>query len=659
MKKLKKNTSIRDKIISCVVVVLIGLGVIITLIMAAANFSVVNSTMLDAMQPMARVASQNISSNLHQLSEQMYQISVDSALADSLAAEDKEAVGQFLSEKENEIEFVWLGIFCMDGSIYMGDNYAPSQIQNEEYYKLIQETGNRVIGKPYSERGIIQLAVIVPVTIGGELKYYAVGSYKYDLLNDVIGSINLGETGSCYIIDEEGTIICDRETERIEKGENVFGLYGSTANQELFQKIISGQTGSDMAKLDGVKHYMGFSPVAGTNWAVVIDVPKAEFTGGARAAVILCIVVTVIFILLSLQIIKKIVTGMTDSLKAATERLRELAEGELTKEAAVVNSGDEIEILTAALSKTIHSLKEYITNIRHVLQELSDGNYAVETDYHFSGDFRALQEALDMIVTALNQNMKAINTTSVEVAENTQEVAAYTEKLYQGSDMQKKAIQRLEQSMNVIDDNIGTIVDSAKRVNESADEAERKVGQSTEEMEEMIKSMEDIDRNMQEIVEISRMIEEISSETSLLSLNASIEAARAGEQGKGFAVVSQQIGVLAQQTADASAQTAEIINHTHKAIKEGTNAVNLTAHSLRRIKETTDQFLVITENLEKVIDKQHMAAEEVRKEIASVEAIAENNMETAKNTNNSCKGFLNQAQVLKELVEQVRIKDWQ
>ncbi len=495
------------------------------------------------------------------------------------------------------------------------------------------------------------------MTIEGEVQYYAVGSYKYDLLNDVIGNVSLGETRSCYIIDEEGMVICDRETEKIEKGENVFELYNSDANQELFQRIINGQTGSDTARLNGVKPYMEFSPVAGTNWAVVIDIPKAEFTGGAKAAVVVCIVVTVLFIFISLQIIKKTVAGMTDSLKAATQRLKGLAEGDLTKEAAIVNSGDELEILTTALSKTIHSLKEYITNIRYVLQELSNGNYTVETDYHFSGDFRALQEALDMIVTALNWNMKAINNTSVEVSENTEEVAAYTEKLYQGSDMQKKAIERLKKSMNVIDDNINTIVDSAKKVNESADETEKKVEQSTEEMEEMVKSMEGIDRNMQEIVKISRMIEEISSETSLLALNASIEAARAGEHGKGFAVVSQQIGVLAQQSAEASMQTAEIINHTQEAIREGVSAVNLTACSLRQIKETTDQFAVITENLEKVIDKQHIAADEVRKEIASVGDIAENNIKTAENTNSSCKEFLNQALVLKELVEQVKIKE--
>lgn len=657
MKKLKKNTSIKDRMISCVVTVMICLGIVITLIMAMANFSVVDTTMLDAMQPMARVASQNISSNLHQLSEQMYRISVDSLLMDSLIAGDKKEVKQFLSDRENEIEFVWLGIYDTDGSIYMGDDNAPSDIRNQEYYQLIQETGNRVIGKPYSEKGIVQLAVTVPVTVEGEVEYYAVGSYKYDLLNDVISSISLGETGSCYIIDEKGTVICDREIEKIEKGENVFEVYNSNSNKELFQRIINGQTGSDTARLSGVRYYMGFSPVVGTNWAVVIDVPKEEFTGKAKAAVAVCIVVIVLFIFLSLQIIKKTVTGMTDSLKAATQRLKGLAEGDLTKEIAVINSGDELEILTAALSKTIHSLKEYITNIRYVLQELSDGNYTVETDYHFSGDFRALQEALDMIVTALNQNMKAMNYTSVEVSENTKEVAAYTEKLYQGSDMQKKAIERLERSVNVIDDNIGTIADSAKSVNQSADETGKKVEESMGQMEDMVKSMDMINQNMQAIVKISKMIEDISSETSLLSLNASIEAARAGEHGKGFAVVSEQIGVLAQQSADASAKTAEIIHYTQQSIQEGVAAVYLTAQSLQNIQETAEQFSVITENLERVIQKQHMAAEEVRREIASVEEIAENNIETAENTNNSCKEFLNQAQVLKELVEQVRIKD--
>ncbi len=130
MKKLKKSISIKDKIISCVVAVLICLGIVITLIMAAANFSVVNTTMLDAMQPMAIVASQNISSNLHQLSEQMYRISADSVLTDSLMTGDKEAVKQFLSDRENEIEFVWLGIYHVDGSIYIGDDNAPSQIKN-------------------------------------------------------------------------------------------------------------------------------------------------------------------------------------------------------------------------------------------------------------------------------------------------------------------------------------------------------------------------------------------------------------------------------------------------------------------------------------------------------------------------------------------------
>lgn len=106
MTKDKKFTSIKDKIISCVMIVLICLGLIITGIMVVANLYVVDYTMLDTMQPMARVASQNVSSNLHQLSEQMYRISVDSLLAEYLEEGKEEEIEQFLLERENEIEFV-------------------------------------------------------------------------------------------------------------------------------------------------------------------------------------------------------------------------------------------------------------------------------------------------------------------------------------------------------------------------------------------------------------------------------------------------------------------------------------------------------------------------------------------------------------------------
>lgn len=201
-------------------------------------------------------------------------------------------------------------------------------------------------------------------------------------------------------------------------------------------------------------------------------------------------------------------------------------------------------------------------------------------------------------------------------------------------------------SLNLVKDGIGAIEDLVKKIDD--------LNEAVKLSQQNIEHMKDVSNV---IADFAKVISGIANKTNILSLNASIEAARAGEHGRGFAVVSEQIGVLAQQSADASVQTAEIINHTQGAIREGVTMVNLTASSLRQIKETTDQFAMITESLEKVIDKQHMAAEEVRKEIGSVGDIAENNIKTAENTTNSCKEFLNQAQILRELVEQVKIKE--
>ena len=42
-----------------------------------------------------------------------------------------------------------------------------------------------------------------------------IGSYKYDLLNDVLSMLILGDTGSACIINEKGTIIADQDEKNI------------------------------------------------------------------------------------------------------------------------------------------------------------------------------------------------------------------------------------------------------------------------------------------------------------------------------------------------------------------------------------------------------------------------------------------------------------
>ena len=58
-----------------------------------------------------------------------------------------------------------------------------------------------------SAGGELELAMGIPVMSGEELHYYLVGSYKYDVLNDVLSNINLSANGEAYIVNWEGEIM--------------------------------------------------------------------------------------------------------------------------------------------------------------------------------------------------------------------------------------------------------------------------------------------------------------------------------------------------------------------------------------------------------------------------------------------------------------------
>ena len=653
-----REGSIKTKIIRYVMAVSIVIVCLITSFMVAASFDTTDHTMLNTMEPMVKIASQNVSSNLHLLTERIYQLSESTEIKQMLSSGgDGSEIETFLAGEANKVEFVWIGIYHTDGSKYMGYGNAPADVSDRKYYKFLQETGNIVIGEPAMQDNIIQLAVGIPLKTEEETAYYLVGSYKYDILNDVLSNMNLGETGTAYIVNEEGQIVGDKDMENIAKKMNVYEMYPDAKTRDMYEKVIGGQTGTQKITLHNMPHYAAYSPIPGTLWSLVIDVPVKEFKARGITAALIGVLLAVVVLLIGQALITRMVSGLTDHLRAATGRIEALSEGDLASAVNKAGTGDEIEVLTTALAKTVEQLNSYISNIRYVLGELSGGDYTVRTTGEYNGDFAALKEALEVITDSLNHNMEAMRDTASEVARNTDVVSDHTRQMQQDSGDQMEAVTRLNESTNRIVSNIETIIDSANRVKECSDATSAKVTQGNEEMTGLIANMDEISANMEQIKQISGMIEGIAAQTNLLSLNASIEAARAGEHGKGFAVVAEEVRDLAVQSANASAQTTQIIKNTSDTIQKGVEAVRAMEASLLEIAENTSRFSEITDNLEQVIVEQKAAAEDVKSDLEAVDQIAENNADTARQTNAACEDFTKQAQMLTELVSHVRIRN--
>ncbi|MCI8779965.1 MAG: methyl-accepting chemotaxis protein [Lachnospiraceae bacterium] len=655
-RKVSKTRNIKQIIVYYVTMLSVLLGVVLILLMVVTSLTSTSSVLKDSLQVTARISAQNLSSNLHLLADRMDSLAQEKALSDvSLGNGQKQ---QVLSEYKQRIEFVWIAAYDLSGQRLYGDGDAPASIVDWSHYPYLQETANLTIGEPENVDGIWQLSIGMPLLDReGSPQAYLIGSYKYDVLNDVLSNINIGAGGMALVVGEEGDIVANKDIAAMEKSENLYDLYGSGRNKKIFDSMLDFQTDSGSVFFNMNQHYIAYSPVAGTNWTLMIAAPGKDFMGILLWSVLISIAVVLALQIFARRLIVKVADKISESLAIASKRLSSLSVGDLKEEVLLADSNEEAEVLTTALSKTVGSLASYIDDITAYLGLLSSGDYSGEVTGRFDGDFVAIQEALSSITISLNNTMYRINEASYAVSINSSETSEYAKKLYDGSTEQTAALERLNSKIAMIMQKIDEIDENASHVKRSADVAEQRVEDGKRQMDDMLVTMDSIHCDMQEIITISQLIEEIASQTGLLALNASIEAARAGEAGKGFAVVAQQISVLSDQTAEALDKTSEIIGKASKSIEQGMRTANETAESFLAIKEAAADFSGISDNMAHITVEQKEAMEMVSDEVGTVLEIADTNQGLAKETDETASLSLKQAEELEQIVSAVKLKN--
>ncbi len=636
-------------------------------IMALSLQSLANNILLDSLQPMARQSAKTVEANIHMLADRMMTIASNPRMntatttrsdgtqtshPDTVATmENRKAV---LEEAAEIYEFYTIALYGLDGQLVQGLENAPENLDSR-FFALLKETDNLTIDSSTTYQDKLGITMGMPVKENGETVLYVMGVYKYDTLNDVISSINLGKSGMAYMVNQEGIVTGHPDSSLALNKSSLVQL--SDGNETAVERVTTGETGATEFPIDGELMLVAFSPIRGTQWSLVIQIPKSDYNHFINGAMLVSILATLTVLIVSILLILRLARSISRPVKRVTDRMVALSNGDLHTDVLPINTKDELEVMTQTMDATLESLNRYISDIQQVLTHVADGDLRTEPQVDYKGDFMLIRGSLCTITESMNETLLGFRAAADRLTTMATHLSGQSVQLHQASLDQNRSTEELVHEVTHVKERLADVTESSRQTRSQTEEITRRIQSANEQMDALSSAMDDISANEQQITKIAKDIEDIAFQTNILSLNASVEAARAGAAGKGFAVVANEVKQLAAKSAEAAQRATGMVNNTKAIIQTGVVLTADTADSLHAISDVSAQISTISDQLATAIQSQEIALTSMEARIATISDIADRNLQNAGETEQSSGSLAKEAASLQSHVQKFILKE--
>ncbi|MCI8284579.1 MAG: HAMP domain-containing protein [Firmicutes bacterium] len=650
--------SLNGRILKNTTLNILILVIICCVIMAFSMQSLANNILLDSLQPMARQSAKTVEANIHMLADRMMTIAGDPRMSAENGGFDNAAIRanrqEVLTEAAEIYELHTIALYSLEGEMIQGTGDAPRSLSNK-FFELLKETDNLTTDSSTIFQNKLGITMGMPVKENEQTILYLVGVYKYDTLNDVISGMNLGKNGIAYMVDQEGVIVGHGDESLIMSKNTLADIIGG--KKDALSSVTTGETGAAEFSVSGNNILAAFSPVRGTHWSLVIQIPKSDYNHLINAAMMVDILATAAVLVISILVVLRLSRSISGPVKNVTNRMIALSDGDLHTEVVPVHSGDELEILTQTLDSTVESVNRYISDIQHVLTQIARGNLRIESQVDYKGDFALIRQSLRTIIQSMNETIVGFRAAASRLADMSDELNEQSGQLHHASLEQNQSAEALVDAVSNVKERLFSVNESSGQTRSKTEEIALRIHEANAQMEALSSGMDDISSNVQEITTIAKAIEDIAFQTGILAINASVEAARAGNAGKGFAVVADQVKQLALQSSEAAKSATNMVSNTRAIIQNGVELTADTAGSLKSISDVSDQISEISDQLVTAVKGQEKALNIMEERIDVISAIADRNLQNASGTEQSSGMLAKEAEALKSQVRKFVLKE--
>ena len=290
-------------------------------------------------------------------------------------------------------------------------------------------------------------------------------------------------------------------------------------------------------------------------------------------------------------------TGMQSAISVLTAGVREVAQGDFTKNLAV--SDGPLSELGIALNRLIFAIRDFLRALHADAAELSTAGADLHTT---AGNSLAVIEGSAVAQQQLDEGIHEQSKIVEAALAKVRDLSASIDSLASSAEQQTRSLDSTALAVTAMAtsiEEVGAQVDSLSGISAETSKTAERGGSAIHTIVESMSTIRStigelgsdirqLGTNSAQIGDIVKVIDRIAEQTNLLALNAAIEAARAGEHGRGFAVVASEIRKLADGSVQATKEIAGHIGTTQRVINEVVDAMERLNQRVMESASSTD-----------------------------------------------------------------------